>query len=354
MLRREKAVILAEKVFSSTYGKTAHGLIRYSQRYEIVAVIDSQLTGMDAGEYLEGRFKNIPIVKDLSESLKYKPRNLIIGAATDGGLLPYEYRDIVKEALENRLNVVNGLHEFISDIQEFSDLARAKDVKIIDIRKMFRDRNTSFTGDIEKVRSFKIAILGTDSAIGKRTTAILLLNELRRRGFKAEMIGTGQTSWMQGIEYTTVVDATVNDFVAGTIEEQVVKAWKDKVPDFIILEGQGSIVHPAYPGSFELIAAGRPDAIILQDAPGRKGLDGFENYPMPNVGKVISILELLSNKRVIAITLNTKNLTVESVTEVVNEYEREYGVPVIQPLQEIERLGDIIAPLGKQKEVILH
>ena len=86
----DRAVILAEKVFSSTYGKTAHGLVRFSSKYKIVAVIDSQLVGMDAGEYLEGRNKGIPIVASLEESLKYKPKHLIIGAATDGGVLPPE------------------------------------------------------------------------------------------------------------------------------------------------------------------------------------------------------------------------------------------------------------------------
>ncbi|MEM0126817.1 MAG: DUF1611 domain-containing protein [Thermoplasmatales archaeon] len=347
-----RAVILAEKVFSSTYGKTAHGLVRYSGKYEIVAVIDSQLKGLDAGEYLEGKPKGIPIVGSLEEALIFSPKYLIIGAATDGGILPPEYRDIIKEAIIHGLNIVNGLHDFISDDTELSSIAKAKGVEIVDVRKMFRDRKIPFTGEIENVKSFKIAVLGTDSAIGKRTTTILLMKELQRRGFTAEMIGTGQTSWMQGIKHTTVIDATINDFVSGAIENEIVSAWRESRPDFILIEGQGSIVHPAYPGSFEIIAAGRPDAIILQDAPGRKKMDGFD-YPMPDVGRVIKILELLSEKKVIAITLNTENLTAEDSLRYSQEYEMKYHIPTFLPLLEIEKLGELVANIAIKKQIII-
>ncbi len=349
----ERAVILAEKVFSSTYGKTAHGLVRFSTRYRIVAVIDSQLVGMDAGEYLEGRNKGIPIVASLEDSLQFDPKYLIIGAATDGGTLPAEYREIVKSAIQNGMSIVNGLHDFISDDPELYGLAQENDVEIIDVRKIFRDRKVPFTGEIEKVRSFKIAVLGTDSAIGKRTTTIMLMRELRKRGYSAEMVGTGQTSWMQGIEHTAVIDATINDFVAGAIENEVVEAWRKSTPDFILLEGQGSVVHPAYPGSFEIIAAGRPDAIILQDAPGRKLLDGFEKYRMPDPERVIKILELLSGKRVIAITINTQNLTAPEALQATQEYESKYHIPAIIPMLDIERLGELVAGFAGKRQVII-
>ncbi len=349
----EKAVILAEKVFSSTYGKTAHGLVRYSGKYKIVAVIDSQISGMDAGEYLEGRHKGIPIVKNLEEALKFNPKYLIIGAATDGGILPPEYRQIVREAISQGLGIINGLHDFISDDPEMEKLAREKKVEIIDVRKIFRDRKITFTGEIEEVKAFKIAVLGTDSALGKRTTTILLMKQLQKRGFKAEMVGTGQTSWMQGIEHTAVLDATINDFVSGAIESEAVAVWKERHPDFILFEGQGSVVHPAYPGSFEIIAAGRPDAIILQDAPGRKYMDGFEKYPMPDVGKVIQILELLSGKRVIAITLNSQNLTTEQLNSVAKEYETKYRIPAILPLQDIDKLADWVIFYAGKREVLV-
>ncbi len=350
----DKAVVLAEGVFSSTYGKTAHGLVRYSSRYEVVAVIDSQLAGRDAGEYLEGKKKGIPIVSTLKEALVYEPKYLVIGAATDGGFLPKEYREFVKEAINSGLGIVNGLHEFISEDLELSKIASNRGAEIIDIRKIYRDRKFPFTGEIENVKSFKIAVLGTDSAIGKRTTSIMLWRELEKRGRRAIMIGTGQTSWMQGFEYGTVLDATINDFVAGAIEHEVVRAWNDQKPEFILLEGQGSVVHPAYPGSFEIIAAGRPDAIILQDAPGRKFLDGFEKYPMPDVGKVISILELLSGKRVVALTLNTENLNATEIDHIKKDYESRYGIPVIDPLKEIGKLAEVVDRIEGSQKIRVH
>jgi len=338
----DSAVILAEGVFGSTYGKTAHGLVRFTSRYKIEAVIDSQFAGKDAGEILTGERNGIPIVSTLHEAINYKPKFLIIGAATDGGYLPENYRKVVREAIENGIGIVSGLHEFISDDPEFSKLANEKGVTIIDVRKMFRDRKIPFTGRIEEVKSKKIAVLGTDSAIGKRTTAVTLWRELNKRGKKAEMIGTGQTAWMQGFKYCAVIDACINDFVAGNIEHEVVKAWFEEKPEYIILEGQGSIVHPAYPGSFEIIAAGRPDGIILQHAPGRKTLDGFPNYPMPDVRRVIKILELLSQKKVIAITFNTENLTIYQAKEIAKDYGKKFRIPVILPLQEPEKLAEVV------------
>lgn len=338
----DRVTVLAEGVFGSTYGKTAHGLVRYSGRYEVTSVIDSTLAGRDAGEFLEGKKRNIPIISTLKEALPYSPKYIVIGAATDGGYLPQEYRKVIVEAINAGLGVINGLHEFLSDDPEISKLAREKGVEIIDVRKIFRDKKFPFTGDIEKVKARKIAVLGTDSAIGKRTTTVLLWKELQKRGRKAEMIGTGQTAWMQGVEYGTVIDATINDFVAGAIEHEVVRAWNERKPEYILIEGQGSVVHPAYPGSFEIIAAGRPDAIILQDAPGRKFLDGFENYPMPDVGRVITILEMLSGKKVIAITLNTEKMNDSEISTVKHEYELKYGLPVIEPLKEISKLAEVV------------
>jgi len=111
-------------------------------------------------------------------------------------------------------------------------------------------------------------------------------------------------------------------------------------------------VHPAYPGSFEIIAAGRPDAIVLQDAPGRNMMDGF-NYPMPDVGRVIKILELLSGKKVIAITLNTENLTAEESIRYAQLYENKYHIPTFLPLLEIDRLGELVANIAVQKQILI-
>ncbi|MGQ9468582.1 MAG: DUF1611 domain-containing protein [Nitrososphaerales archaeon] len=328
-----KAIILAEGKFKSTDGKTAHGLVRYSKRYKIVSVIDSELSGKDAGEFLDGKPNGIRIYSSIKDALaEHNADTLIIGVATKGGILPNGYREPIKEAIKAGLNIVSGLHEFLSDDPEFKKLARENCVKIVDVRKIFYKRRIFFTGRIDKVNSIKLAVLGTDACIGKRTTAILITEAFKNMGLKSVLIGTGQTAWMQGAKYCTVLDSVINDFVAGDIEHEIWRAYQREKPDIMVIEGQGSLVHPAFPGSFEIIAAGRPDAIILQHAPKRKCLDGFPQYSMPDLERVIKIIELISLKKVVAITLNHENMSMNEIEETVRNYEESYGVAVCDPL----------------------
>lgn len=334
----DNAVILAEGVFSTTYGKTANGLIRYSRRYRIVSVIDSRHAGKDSGFLLTGKNNGIPMISTLDEARETGADTIIVGAATDGGYLPKDYRPFIADAIRSGMKVVSGLHEFISDDPEFSGLALISGSEIVDVRKMFRDRKDPFTGRISEVTAYKIAVLGTDSAIGKRTTAIILNDKLNSMGRKSVMIGTGQTSWMQGFPYTVVVDSMINDFIPGGLESVTLEAWVKEKPEFMFLEGQGSVLHPAYPGSFEIIGACRPDAIILQHAPARHFFDGFDNFPIPDLNKFIEILELLSGRKVIAISLNRENMTDSQVKEEIVQLQERLGIPVFDPLGSTESI----------------
>ncbi|MGB9631222.1 MAG: DUF1611 domain-containing protein [Candidatus Methanodesulfokora sp.] len=350
-----KAIILAEGYFGTTDGKTAHGLVRYSRKYEILGVIDSTLAGRDAGEVLDGVKRGIMIYSSLDEALASCPDadTLIIGVATPGGFLPKEYKDIVKRAIMRGMNIVSGLHEFLSDDPELSSLARERNVEIVDVRKIFRDMKIFYTGKIDEVKSLRIAVLGTDSAIGKRTTAIKLVEELNKSGLRAVFVGTGQTAWMQDGRYGVVIDAMINDFVAGGIEHEIWRAYKEESPDVIVIPGQGSILHPAFPGSFELLAAGKPHAIVLQHAPGRKYLDGFPGYPLPDLDRMIKVIELLTERKVIAITINHENLTREQVERFIKEYESRYGVVACDPIWHgvgkiVERIKEEFPEIGSK------
>lgn len=328
----DNAVILAEGVFGTTYGKTANGLVRFTKRFNIVAVIDSTRAGEDAGLVLMGKPRGIPIVSTVEEGIRLGARTLVVGVATDGGYIPEEYRKFIVDALRQKLNIVSGLHEFISDDPEFSALAAKYGSYITDVRKLFRDIKPLFTGDIKEVRALKIAVLGTDSAIGKRTTAVNLTNALLERGIPTAMVGTGQTAWMQGFKHTVVVDSMINDFIPGGLESMTLEAWKEENPDVIFIEGQGSVLHPAYPGSFEIIGACRPDGIILQHAPKRLSFDGFPDIPIPDLQKYIGILELLSGHKVIAISINREGMTDQEVKEEISALETRFGIPAFDPL----------------------
>lgn len=257
------AVVYCEGAFGTTNGKTAHGLVRRTARYRVACVVDSAATGRDAGEVLDGAKTGIPVVASLDAAAELADTNgtplthFVVGLAPDGGRLDGSHRAAVETALRRGLHVDAGLHDFLSEDDALVRLAAESGVRIRDIRKPKHRRELHFfSGRIEEVASFRVAVLGTDSAIGKRTTAWLLVDALGARGHTTELIGTGQTAWLQGARYSLILDSIVNDFVSGEIEHAMLSAWDERRPDALVLEGQGSLMNPAYPGGFELLAAG--------------------------------------------------------------------------------------------------
>lgn len=329
-----KALVMCEGHFGDPSGKTAHGLVRYSDLYEIVGVLDSALAGRDAAEVLDGKPKGIPIFASLEEALaRTRPTHLVMGVATDGGKVPPEYRPVLRKAIERGLHVVSGLHEKIEQDPELSELARRHGVTLKDVRTVPpKEEQHFFTGKIEEVTCPVVAVLGTDSAIGKRTTARVLVKALNEAGYRAVFVGTGQTGRLQGAKYSIILDSLVNDFLTGEIEHVVWSAWRDEDPDVIVVEGQGGITHPGYPGGYEIICGARVKGVVLQHAPGRKALDGFPMYPMPDPQPAIAIAETLSGHPVVAITLNHENLTREEVEAWKKRYAERFGKPVTDVL----------------------
>ncbi len=333
------AIIYCQGAFGTTNGKTAHGLVRRSTRYHVQAVVDSVLAGKDSGEFLDCKKNGIPIVESIEEGILASRKkgiiitHLVIGLAPDGGRLSLEGREDVLKALELGLHIDSGLHDFLSRDRYISSLAKKHKVKIRDIRKPPQLKDLHFfSGKIEQVKSLKIAILGTDSAVGKRTTAWVILDALVRNGYTAELIGTGQTSWMQGAKYCIIFDSLINDFVSGEIEHIVWKAWNEKRPDVILIEGQGSLMNPAYPGGFEILAAGRPDIVIVQHPPARKEYDGFPGYPLHPLEKQIKAIELISSKPVIAITINHEGLDRDQIKKACADIEKRTKLPAVDVL----------------------
>jgi len=346
---KEKAIVYCEREYLTANGKTAHGLVRHTERYNVVGVVDSTAPSGDAGILLDGKNRGIPMFSSLEDACKETvPKIFIIGAVSEGGVLPKGYDKAVTWALTRSLDIVSGLHYFLSDNEKFNNLATKNGCSITDVRKIFRDYKRFYTGEVNQVGSIRIASLGTDSAIGKRTTSVLMVHELRRRGRTADMIFTGQTGWMQGWPHGVVLDALINDFVSGGIEGAILESWKDEKPEFIIIEGQGSLVHPFFPGGFEIMAAGQIHGFILQDAPGRPHLDGFPGFPMPDPGRVIRIAKLLSNRPLMGIGLNHERLSQEEVRKAKTRLQRRFKVPVEDPIFEgVAKMADIIEELCK-------
>ena len=351
------AIIYSEGAFGTPNGKTAHGLVRRTKRYRVLSVIDSTSSGKDSGEILDGKPNHIPIYSNLDEAvaaarkMENKPTHFVIGLAPDGGRFSPEHREAVKEAICAGLNIDSGLHDYISEDPELLALAKKHNVVLRDVRKPPPIGQLHFfSGKIEQVTSLKVAILGTDSAVGKRTTAWLLADALQERGFSTELIGTGQTAWMQGVRYGIMLDSLINDFVSGEIEHAVWSAWNDVRPDVILIEGQGSLMNPAYPGGFEILAAGRPDAIVLQHAPARKDYDGFPGYPIHPLDQQIQVIKLLSGKPVGAVTINRENLTKEQIPKTCESLSKQNGLPVVDVLgNDADRVVNVLLPFLKIK-----
>ena len=347
-MSKKRAIVYADRLFYCADGKTAHGLVRYSKRFDVSCIVDTTLSEGDAGEILDGVRRGIPLFNDLDLALdRTGSDTFIIGAVSEGGVLPEGYRKAVIWALKKGLDVVSGLHQFLSDDSQFLKLAEKHNCGITDVRKIFRDHKRFYTGDIDKVDSKRIAIIGTDSAIGKRTIAVLLNEELNRRGRITDMIYTGQTGWMQGWPHGIVLDAMINDFVSGGIEGAIIDSWNDSKPDFMIIEGQGSLVHPFFPGGFEILAAGRIDGFILVDAPKRPHLDGFPNYHMPDPARVVKIAELLTEKPLLGIGINKEKMDKKDIKNAQIKLKNKFSVPVIEPLSEgVGEIADLLEEIN--------
>jgi uncharacterized NAD-dependent epimerase/dehydratase family protein len=336
-----QAIIYCQGAFNTPNGKTAHGLVRFTRRYQILAVIDSRYAGQDAGIVLDGKANNISIDATIEDAVQIAHMNgtpashLVIGLAPDGGRLSASARQDVAKAIQLGLNIDCGLHDFLAEDPELAKLAERKGVRLRDIRKPPPPSQLHFfSGKIEAVTALKIAVLGTDSAVGKRTSAWKMVQAFQQKGYRAQLIGTGQTAWMQGSKYGLIMDSLINDFVSGEIEHAVWTAWDEEHPDVIVIEGQGSLMNPAYPGGFEILAAGRPDIIVLQHAPARREYDGFPGYPIHPLDRQIQVIEMLSSKPVVAITINHENLPDNQIPLVCDIIHRVIGLPAFDVLRD--------------------
>jgi len=331
------AIILAPNAFRTDGAKTAHGLVRGTERFEVVAVVDPDAAGHDAGEVLDGKRRGIPICASLSAAVsaaRRRPDTVIVGVATPGGTLPPPLRAVLLEAATAGLSIVNGLHELVSEDPAIAAAAARTGARIVDVRRPRPRSELHFwTGAIAGVRAPRIAVLGTDCALGKRTTARMLVEACRAHDLKAEMIYTGQTGWMQGARYGFVLDSTVNDFVSGELEHAVVTCDREQSPDVIVIEGQASLRNPSGPCGSELLASAQARGVILQHAPGRACFRGRESWPIPSVAEEIQLIRLYGAE-VLAVTLNGEGLSPEALREAQRALSAELGLPVVRPLEE--------------------
>ena len=348
-MKKQKALVLTHDKLNTINAKTCHGLLRYSGRYEVLAVIDRKFPGADAGEIMDGIHLNIPVFASVNAFFDSNPSEvdaLVIGVATHGGVLPDDFIPDISDAITKGCDVVNGLHDYLADRPEIVGLARRFEVNLVDIRKPKPIRELHFWhGSIYNIDAAVLAVLGIDCALGKRTTCGMIYEMCNRKGLKTEMIYTGQTGWMQGYKHGFIFDSTLNDFISGEIEHSIVKCDREERPQLILLEGQSSLRNPSGPGGSEFLLSGNAKGVILQVAPEREFFEGYEDLKafLPSALEEIELIRQYGSE-VIGLTLYNQSLSHDVIDKRRKELEDELQMPVIIPLSDgVDELYSIIS-----------
>ncbi|MEO9483960.1 MAG: DUF1611 domain-containing protein [Ekhidna sp.] len=344
------ALVYSENELGKIDGKVTNGLIRHSEKYNIIGVIDSTKRGLDAGECLDGTKNGIPVfgsVDDAIELLDNIPEYFIYGIAPLDPNLNEDQRKVIIRAMKMGMNIVNGLPEFFSEDKEFMQNATKYGVSINDIRKPPARKDLHiFTGKINDIKTPVVTVFGTDCAVGKRTTAVKLVKALKQQGVNAIFISTGQTGLLQGSKYGIAIDVLSSGYSTGEVENAIIQAVEKENPDIIVVEGQGALSHPAFTSSSAIINGAQPNAFIVQHPPKRVHRCDYPKIPMPSIASEIKLIESFSNSRVIAITVNHEDMTDDEVDDVVMAYENEYMLPTADVLKHgCDKLVNILVKL---------
>jgi len=318
--------ILADGWFTSRHAKTAHGLIRYG-RDEVVAVIDSTLAGRRVSEVMPELERDAPIVSTVEEALEYYPTSVLVGLAPPGGKLPPEWIAGLERAAEASAEIVSGLHQRLAP--EFPTATR-----VWDVREPPQDIPL-FSGEGFGVEPKVVVTVGTANAIGKMTTTLEVQRTAKEAGVSSEFVATGQTGIVIA-GWGVCVDAVVADFIAGASEQLVLEAAR-RGPDLILVEGQGSLGHPAYSGvTLGLLHGSCADCLILcADASAEEVVPGV---PRPEPSRIARLYEevasLVKPAPVVAVSVNTRELGVAEAEEFVAAVRHSTGLPAVDPFRE--------------------
>jgi uncharacterized NAD-dependent epimerase/dehydratase family protein len=337
------AAVLTQGLFATINAKTAHGLVRGPSRYRLLGLVDPAGAGQDAGALLDGKPRGIPCFASLQQLIATagRPDVAVVGVATSGGVLPAELRAALLDAAQRGVGLVNGLHTFLGDDPEIAVAAARSGASILDLRRPKPRHELRFwTGEIRSVRAPRIAVLGTDCALGKRTTTQALLAASRAAGLRAGMVYTGQTGWLQGVRHGFILDATANDFVSGELERAVLDCDREERPDVIFLEGQSALRNPSGPCGAELLLSAGARGVVLQHAPARRFFDDQEELgnEIPPVEQEVELIRLYG-ARVLGLALNHEHLDATAREAAREGLERATGLPAAYPLLEgVDRL----------------
>jgi uncharacterized NAD-dependent epimerase/dehydratase family protein len=332
---KHRFLIIADGEFGPLSSKTANSCIRYFPE-RIVAVLDRKQAGKTVQDVL-GFGGNIPVVGDFDKGISGATA-VLIGIAPAGGRLPEEWRTWLRAAIEKKLEIWSGLHTFIGDDPELGPLAKARGVRILDARRPPPNLPIA-DGRAAEVDALVVLAVGSDCNVGKMTAQLQLRDELVKRGHRTSFVATGQTGiFIEG--WGIAVDAVVADFIAGAAEQLTIQGAKDH--DIVLVEGQGSLIHPGYSGvTLGLLHGSCPDALILCHQVTRTHIGDYHGrepwVPIPSYNELIEIYESAAEPvhptQVIGICLNTYDMEEAAAREACERAAEETGLPATDPVR---------------------
>ncbi len=323
---QRRYVILTDGYLTNRHAKTAHGVLHYAKD-DVVAVIDGEYAGRDVADVLPALGRRAPIVRAVRDSLTFKPTSLLVGIAPAGGILPQKFRVHILDAIDAGLEIVSGLHQLLRDDAEFCAHAERSGARFWDVR-LPPDNIPLFSGAAYRVPQIVVLAVGSDCAVGKKTVMIELQRAAEAAGDRAEFVATGQTGVMiagKGI----AVDRVISDFVAGAAEQLLLNVAPDA--RYALVEGQGSIIHPAYGAvTVGLMYGSAPDALVLCHESGREMVEDF-HVRIPDLNALRRLYEAqlapIKPAACIAVALNTQYLSEADARAAIARAERETGLP---------------------------
>lgn len=316
-------VILTDGHSNPLTAKTACSVLRYCKQ-EVIAVLDKAAAGKTA-EQLLGTGGSIPVIADLSSAPDAK--TLLIGIAPPGGKIPNHWRPIVMDAIGRGMNILSGLHDFLSQDPEFAAAAATSGTKLIDVRNNDEHDVANRSG----IRSdcLRILTIGQDCCVGKMVTSIELTRDLIARQNRAKFIATGQTGIMISGDGCPI-DCVVSDFISGAVEKQILAGQDHEI---LCIEGQGSLAHPRYSAvTLGLLHGSMPHGMVLCYEAGRKAVHGMPDIGLTSLAVLKDAYESAANlmmpSQVIGIAMNSRLLSAEAAEDERSRIREEFALPV--------------------------
>lgn len=328
-----RLAVYAQGEFHKGKSKTAEGVIRYAPN-PIVAVVDSTQAGKRVCDVIPDIKCDAPIVSSIDETLQFKPDALVLGTAWAGGGMPEQWKPDILDAIKGGMDVINGLHDFLCDDPQIAAAAAEGGRKLLDVRKPPDDLPVASKRVIDSCKAHVVLTVGSDCSVGKMTASLEIQKSAARRNINAGFVATGQTGIMicgTGI----AVDRVIGDFMAGAVEQMVLESGK--IHDLVLVEGQGSLIHPGFSGvTLALLHGACPDTMILCHKATRTKTISTE-HPLPPLPLLVPLYEHMASwmrpSKVVAVAVNTVGLTDDQAQAYLEDVTKQTGLPCCDPVR---------------------